>query len=210
MSEVSFILIIIMLAVGVISLFFLPEQFAVQWNSNGVSGTAVKWIVFAFPALALIVNVVSNTSSNNQTRKQHTAILLLCSIILFACQILITCNALGFIEITKIDGQFAGKICCILAGCILTYAGNKLPKFARNYYIGIKTSWAYESNDIWTKVQRFGGKVWVISGIAILLASFAPLKIQSIVLVVCILMIGLLPRIYGMRLYQKTMNGNEK
>lgn len=38
-----------MMILALCAVFFLPDQIAVQWNSNGVSGVADKWIVFVFP-----------------------------------------------------------------------------------------------------------------------------------------------------------------
>lgn len=48
-----------MIILALCAVFFLPDQIAVQWNSNGVSGVADKWIVFVFPLLSLFIIAVT-------------------------------------------------------------------------------------------------------------------------------------------------------
>ena len=43
---------ILMLLLDITLVFFLPEVIAVQWNQDGVSNTASRWMIFVFPLLA--------------------------------------------------------------------------------------------------------------------------------------------------------------
>lgn len=53
--------------------------------------------------------------------------------------------------------------------CIIV--GNFMPKIYKNETIGIITTYSKSSNQVWTKVHRTGGKVFVISGTICLLVD---------------------------------------
>ena len=40
-----------------------------------------------------------------------------------------------------------------------------MPKLKKNYTIGIKVPWALNSEENWIRTHRFGGKVYVATGI---------------------------------------------
>lgn len=197
-----------MLIVAVAALFFLPGELAIQWNDSGISNTGPKWIVFLFPVLAalcIVLRTAQGTKNEGSSPWYFIGIL-----VLFAAEIVIICNGLGLIEITKADSRLVTRCIAILLGCLLVYFGNRLPKTARNYYVGVKAPWAFESDDLWTKTQRFAAKVWVIAGIALVLLSFTPGYIQSAAVFAGILAIVLLPRIYSKRVYEAGQNTHGK
>lgn len=200
-----------MLIVAVAALFFLPGELAIQWNEAGISNTTSKWVVLLFPALAALcivlhVNRGGKQEGNGADSPWYFAGIL----VLFAAEIVIICNGLRLIEITKADSRLVTRCTAIILGCLLVYFGNRLPKTARNYYFGVKAPWAFENDDIWTKTQRFAAKVWVIAGIALVLLSFTPGYIQSAAVFAGILAIVLLPRIYSKRVYEAGQNTHGK
>ena len=69
-----------------------------------------------------------------------------------------------------------------------------MPKVKQNYFLGIKLPWTYASEDNWNKTHRFGGKVWVVGGVLILLNMM--LKVKYLEVVIMIAMI-LLPTVYS-------------
>lgn len=199
-----------MLAAAAAALFFLPDELAIQWNNSGISNTGPKWIVLLFPALAALCIILHA----NQTGKKEGAgdipwyfagILLL-----FAAEIVIICNGLGLIEITNADSRLVTRCAAIILGCLLVFFGNRLPKTARNYYVGVKAPWAFENDDVWTKTQRFAAKVWVIAGLLLVALSFAPGCIQSAAVFAAILAIVILPRIYSKRVFEAGQNPRGK
>ncbi len=56
----------------------------------------------------------------------------------------------------------------IVIGFIFIILGNYLPKIKRNYTIGIRTSWALNSDENWSRTHRFSGYVFVLTGMFIL------------------------------------------
>lgn len=155
-----------MLIIAAVSVFFLPGELAIQWNEAGISNTASKWVLLLFPALAALCIVLHVIQGSKQEGNGADSLWYFAGIlVLFAAEVVIICNGLRLIEITKADSRLVTRSVAIILGCLLVYFGNRLPKTARNYYVGVKAPWAFENDDIWTKTQRFAAKVWVISGI---------------------------------------------
>jgi uncharacterized membrane protein len=46
--------------------------------------------------------------------------------------------------------------------------GNSMIDIEQNYFIGIRTPWTLSNKEVWTSTHKFGGYLWVISGILIL------------------------------------------
>lgn len=52
--------------------------------------------------------------------------------------------------------------------------GNLLPKIGPNSVIGIRTSWAMQSEEAWNYTQRTGGRLMVLASLVMLLCCFMP------------------------------------
>lgn len=185
----------VMLIVAVVSLFYLPSEIAIQWNENGVSNTAGKFLILLFPALSVIFLILHNQKNSADNRKLDFVGLLVI-LIIFAAQSIIILNALEFINMTSLNYKFMQAIALLIIGLVICVCGNYMPKFAQNYYCGVKSSFAYSDNDIWTKTQRFAGKIWFVSGLTIMLLSFVQWKGVSALALFIILFLIIAPRIY--------------
>lgn len=171
----------VMLFTAVVSLFYLPAELAIQWNENGVSGTASKFLILLFPALGALFPVL---------RREKC---LLVPLLLFAAQGVITLNALGYIDMLSLNYRLMQTIVLLLIGLLLCVCGNYLPKFPQNLYRGVKTPLAYGGQ--WTKTQRFAGKLWFVSGLGIMLLSFVPWEGVGIAALCIVLGVIILPRV---------------
>ncbi len=49
--------------------------------------------------------------------------------------------------------------------------GNYLQTVKPNYFIGIRTPWTLENEDIWKSSHRLGGRMWMIGGLVTILLS---------------------------------------
>lgn len=203
-SVISAIVVItVMLIVAIVSLFYLPSEIAVQWNENGVSNTASKFLVLAFPALNVLFVVLHSQKSKEDTGR-FDFIGLLVSLILFAAQIIIILNSLGHIDMLSINYRLLQTVALLIVGLIICVCGNHIPKFAKNYYCGVKSSFAFNDNNLWTKTQRFAGKIWFVLGLVIMLLSFIQWNGISFIALGIILLAIVSPRIYSRILYKKS------
>ncbi len=193
----------IMLVSAVISLFYLPDEIAVQWNEDGVSNIASKFLILVFPVFSFAFIFLHSINSEESTEKSGL-ISLIVSLVLFAMQSIIILNALEYINMLYADYRLIQTISLLITGLIICVCGNYIPKFIKNYYCGVKVPCAYDNGDLWTKIQRFAGKLWFISGLVIMTLSFVQLKGISLIVLCIILCLIIVPRIYGRNQYSKS------
>lgn len=65
-----------------------------------------------------------------------------------------------------------GRLTAPTVGLMFIVVGNYLGKIRRNYMFGVRTPWTLASELAWNKTHRVTGKLFVVSGILIVLASF--------------------------------------
>ncbi len=71
-------------------------------------------------------------------------------------------------------------------GALLIVLGNYMPKIKPNYFIGIRTPWTLESEAVWNKTHRLGGKVFIAMGMLSMLTAFWRGEMQFVLLIVII------------------------
>ncbi len=63
-----------------------------------------------------------------------------------------------------------------LLGGLLVGTGNGMAKLRPNRWVGIRTPWTLANPRVWDQTHRFGGWVFVLCGLALLVVSVAPLS----------------------------------
>jgi uncharacterized membrane protein len=59
-----------------------------------------------------------------------------------------------------------------LIGALFAMLGNYFQTVRPNYFIGIRTPWTLENEQIWKKTHRLGGRLWMAGGVLIAILSF--------------------------------------
>lgn len=103
-----------------------------------------------------------------------------------------------------------GRITTLCLGLMFAAIGNYLPKCRRNYTIGIKVTWALASDENWNATHRFAGKVWVIGGVAVMLAALLPEGWNVFAAVLGAVVISVIPTVYSYRYYKGQLARGEK
>jgi uncharacterized membrane protein len=57
-------------------------------------------------------------------------------------------------------------------GVLFAALGNYLPRLRSNWWMGIRTPWTLESEDVWRRTHRLGGRTFVAGGVLCMAASF--------------------------------------
>jgi uncharacterized membrane protein len=194
---------IVLLIISAIAFSFLPHEIVCQWDFSGnVTNTANRIIVFAIPIILMVVLFTSNIipiidpkkEAYGKIRKEYNALHLFVLIVCFIGQIYMILNALG------INIPLSTKLFSCISGGVFIFIGNILPKIPQNYLTGVKSVWAYNDENIWTKTQRFAGKLWFAAGLLMIILVFIPYSlsiIKNIIIVACVIS----PRIYSMVLH---------
>ena len=90
----------------------------------------------------------------------------------------------------------------VLIGILFVLMGNYLPKCRQNYTMGIKLPWTLNSEENWDRTHRFGGKMFVISGLCMIVASFFGGYVSGVMFALA-LIACFIPTIYSYWLYKK-------
>ena len=91
----------------------------------------------------------------------------------------------------------------VLLGLLFMLIGNYLPKCRRNFTLGIKVKWALCNDENWNMTHRFGGKVWVLAGLALLILAFIPEKVFFVTFLPVLLVMIFAPILYSYLYYRK-------
>ena len=166
-----------MFAAGALLYSRLPEQFPMHWNINGeVDNWAPKetgvWII-PLVALGLIIlfPLLSKLDPKRANYKKfekpwdiiQTVIVTFMGYV-YGWQLYLT--------LTDVDGKLLGQGILFALGIMFIILGNFLGKVRQNYFVGIKTPWTLNNEEVWQKTQRVGGWMMVIAGILLLIEAF--------------------------------------
>ncbi len=151
----------------------LPDAVPFHWNIQGeVDGWVSKPIaVFVLPLVMLALQWVCVFATLADPKKQAHGEKVLHLVFWLMPVLSIFLHVLTYV--TALGGAVKMEmIMPIFMGLLFTIIGNYLPKCKQNYTIGIKIPWTLNSEENWNKTHRFAGRVWVVSGLAMMLTGF--------------------------------------
>ncbi|WP_335966000.1 SdpI family protein [Galbibacter sp. PAP.153] len=92
----------------------------------------------------------------------------------------------------------------LLIGFFIAVLGNYMQTVKPNYFIGVKTPWTLENESVWKKTHVMTGKLWMIAGTFVIIASLLiPKYFFSKVFIATILTIAFIPIVYSYIIYKK-------
>ncbi len=189
----------------------LPDAMSTHWGINGTAdGSAGRiFAVFGLPLIMAVLNIlciiitVFDNKNRDQSPKALNIIFFIMPVISIFSSAVIYSAALG--KIWNYSAIFP-----ILIGAIFVVLGNIMPKLRQNHTFGIKFKWTFESEKNWNATHRFGGKVWVITGLLIMLTAFLPYKIMFICFFALLISSIVTVAVYSYVFHKKeTVNGTE-
>lgn len=92
----------------------------------------------------------------------------------------------------------------ILMGLLFIILGNYFKVIKQNYFIGIKTPWTLENEQIWKMTHRMAGKLWIVGGLLIvILCLILPSTMAIWVFLTITILISLIPVGYSYFKYKE-------
>lgn len=198
------IVILLPILIGLILWNKLPDQVPTHWNSAGeVDGWSSKvFAVFGLPIVLFAVHWMCILVTSVDPKKQNIEgkvlwiVFWICPIISLLVGMLSYGAALG-VEF-KVD-----KIMLAIMGIMFIVVGNYLPKCKQSYTVGIKLPWTLNDEENWNRTHRMGGKLWVISGIILLLSMLLSTSAMAIVVLAVVGVSVLVPTVYSYLLFRE-------
>lgn len=167
----------------------LPDSIPIHWNIRGeVDGWARKWPgAFLAPALGLGVWLLLRLLPRLDPRRAnyerfeatYWTVANTVIVVLALTHVISLATALGW----PVD---APRVMVVVLGVMFIVLGNYLPRVKPNWWMGIRTPWTLENDQVWRDTHRLGGKLFVAAGlltaaVALLLPEWAfPMMITSV------------------------------
>lgn len=203
---ISSIIILLPILAGLILWGRLPDTMAVHWGVGGAAdGIGSKaFTVFGLPAILLVLHLIclliafSDKRQNEQNKKAVD--------IIFAVFPFISLLSNGIIYSAALGKEFNLFVLVpVVLGAMFIFIGNYLPKVKQNQTLGIKLPWTLADEENWNKTHRFGGKIWVIGGLILLLSVVLPNSVIISVTVAVSVCSVAATAIYSYCLYRKKL-----
>ncbi len=203
----SSVIVLLPILFGLIFWKDLPDTITTHWgadgNADGFSGKA--FAVFGLPIIFLGVHFLCLflTLLDKKQKEQNTKAL---GMIFWIFPILsLIMN--GMMYSVAFGREISMEtLTPALIGVMFVYMGNYLPKVKQNSTLGIKLPWTLNNEENWNKTHRFGGKVWVVSGLAMLCGLFLPLSAMVWLMVIVITVSAFVPMVYSYCIYRQHKN----
>jgi uncharacterized membrane protein len=79
-----------------------------------------------------------------------------------------------------------------LIGLLLIVIGNYMGEIKSNWFVGIRTPWTLSNERVWNKTHHFGGRVFVLAGLLIMLSPLLPIKfrVPTFIVTIVIILLG--------------------
>ena len=93
-----------------------------------------------------------------------------------------------------------------LIGLLFAFLGNYFKTIKPNYFIGIRTPWTLENEEVWKKTHLMGGKLWFVGGLLMALTFLLPNEVQLYTFLGITAVISIVPIVYSYLEFKKIKN----
>ncbi|MGV7107249.1 SdpI family protein [Flavobacterium sp. U410] len=206
-KEIPFILIALIPFVYLASIWNqLPETIPMHWNAsgeidrygskNGLWLTTFMMAGLGYFLFLVLPKVDPKGKLNNMGNKLNH--------LRFALSIFMSALAAFIIYSTK-QSESKPTFIFILIGLLFTILGNYFKTIKPNYFIGIRTPWTLENEDVWKKTHLLGGKLWFTGGLLIILFSLLlPENLSLYLFLGVTIIISAVPIVYSYLEFKKS------
>ncbi len=166
----------------------VPRHWDVHGNVDGYMNKQYLFLLALLPAaIYYLFPVLRKVDPKSENYERHEGVYRLFRILLTAMMFgLYYLSLLGAMDKNVNVGLFVP----ILVGILFVIIGNYMGKIKQNFFIGIKTPWTLSNETVWNKTHRFGGNLFVIFGLLMILSSvvratyLAPIILGFVVIIV--------------------------
>ncbi|MEZ0396546.1 MAG: SdpI family protein [Anaerolineales bacterium] len=202
---VTSILILAALGVGLVLYAQLPDPMPSHWNAAGeVDGYMSRfWGVFLMPLVTVGLTLLLFAVPYLDPLKANIAKfrgLYNAFIVGFVAYML---YVYGLTLAASLGYRFNMTLMLLpVMGLLFIGIGYLLKSAKRNFFIGIRTPWTLSSDTVWEKTHQLGAKLFIASGLLIVVSAF--LGERGIWLMLAVLMIALfVPIVYSYILFAR-------
>jgi uncharacterized membrane protein len=190
----------------------MPDTVPTHFNIYGeVDDWGPKWVnAFMFPAIGLFtylllifLPLIDPKKRIESRQKPIAAIRILLSIFMVGMYVFIMATSLG--KQLAVDSYIKAGV-----GALIMVLGNYMNSVKQNYFIGVKTPWTLENEEVWKLTHRLTSKIWTVGGLLMVIQPFAiphpQIGIAIYISIITVLVI--VPVVYSYVIFQKLQKKN--
>lgn len=153
----------------------LPEKVPIHWNGSGEIDRYGdrKELVFALLLLVgltyfifLVIPYIDPKQKLQNMGNKLNSLRMVLTIFMSVLGIFILFS-------TQQKNSDPGFIFAII-GLLFAFLGNYFKTIKPNYFIGIRTPWTLENEEVWKKTHLIGGKIWFVGGLLMAMTFLIP------------------------------------
>lgn len=205
-KNTCYFLVVIPLILNILSLSILPNKIPAHFDMNNVVDRwGSKFEILIIPVLIIIFGIVmmkvsqhvgnkDNESKNNQKMCDTCTIVALITLnILNLYIIFISFNKISDLNTLNLD---LSTLLFTVLGLGMVVLGNLMPKSKLNSTFGLRTPWSMKNENLWKKSQLFGGIIFMLTGILIVICCYMTKGLQLYIACISLLFINLFVSVY--------------
>ena len=117
--------------------------------------------------------------------------------------------ALFIIHSSKSKTLSSPSMVFVLIGLLFMALGNYFKVIKQNYFLGIKTPWTLESEEVWKLTHILAGKLWIVGGLLMIIFSLViPENINFYFFISIIAIISIVPIVYSYLKFKELKKSN--
>lgn len=200
-----------MLCVGWFLYDRLPEQIPVHWNVEGEVDNYTSKLkgVLLLPLINLLMVILFPIFKKIDPKREKYAtfqrpwLIIQTVLVLFFAYIYFVSLYLALNPYMSVEPFIFGGL-----GVLFIVIGNYLGKIRQNYFMGIRTPWTLNNEEVWNKTHRVAGWSFVIGGLLVFAEAFLQWKVVY-VMIFAISFAILVPVVYSYLEYRKTTSSKK-
>ncbi len=184
----------------------LPEKVPIHWNYRGeIDNWGTKYaligILFLLPVLTYILMLVI---PKIDPKKRVELMGGKYYQIKFVLVLFMSVLALYILHSSNSKTLSSPSIVFVLLGLLFMALGNYFKVIKQNYFLGIKTPWTLESEEVWKLTHILAGKLWIIGGLLIVIFSLVlPEDVNFYIFIAITAIISIVPIVYSYIIFKE-------
>lgn len=209
------LLLLLITIIPVVYLFIvwkeLPDQVPIHWNFQGEvdqygSKASLGWIILLinvpiYLLMLFLPKIAAKQESIERMGKKYYRLRLILQLFL---------STLVFIILLVSSGATQIAIETLLGYSFIFFMllfGNYMGSIRQNHFMGIRTPWTLENEEVWKKTHQLGGRLWIGGGLlGFILLLFLPNNWALMTVVALMTIPMILASIYSFVLFKKLKN----
>ncbi|MCI4443178.1 MAG: SdpI family protein [Lentimicrobium sp.] len=190
----------------------LPEKVPIHWNYKGeIDDWGTKYslvgLVFLLPVLTYVLMlVIPKIDPKKRIELMGGKYFQIKFVLVLFMSIL----ALFILHSSQSQTLSSPSMVFVLIGLLFMALGNYFKVIKQNYFLGIKTPWTLESEEVWKLTHILAGKLWIVGGLSIVIFSLViPEDINFYFFIGITLIISIVPIVYSYLIYKKLKESNQ-